>query len=102
MKEGKMIKAWENTSETRIGNRTLSLRIVLQIINMRNFCKKMNIGKIRESNEKSLRKTIVLPSFYLYANKYVSLLNTLPLFCFPLFLNRNAMQLIFLTKLFLS
>lgn len=48
-----MIKAWENTSDTRVGNRTLSLRIVLQIKNMHNnFYKKTNIGKIRESNEK--------------------------------------------------
>ena len=29
----------------------------------------MNIGKIRESNEKSLMKTNILPFFYLYANK---------------------------------
>ena len=51
----------------RIETRTLSSRAVLQIINTHgNFCKKVNIGKIKESKEKSLMKTVYgQPSIYM-------------------------------------
>ena len=39
----------------RTANRTLSLRIVLKIINIHvDFCKEINIGRIRKSNEKEV------------------------------------------------
>lgn len=55
----------------RIETRTLSSRAVLQIINTRgNFCKKVNIGKIKESKKK-FDENSILPTFYLYVNVFL-------------------------------